>query len=628
MPRAIGIDLGTTNSLVAWIDARNRPQVLTVDEGRPLLPSAVHYAPDGTVEVGAAAKRRAPERPVDTVLSVKRFMGRGPGDVRPEDRGIYRFDEGGAVVRLLVSGGSRPVTPVEVSAEILRVLRRRACESLGDLPGGCVITVPAYFDDAQRQATKDAGRLAGLDVLRLLNEPTAAALAYGLDKRVQGTFAVYDLGGGTFDVSILRLDGGVFEVLSTGGDTHLGGDDFDRVVARLLMERGLEPRTAEPSPAVLRGAVAAAQRIREALSTEDVVEAEVALPEGHVLRAHLDRAELEALLQPVVERTTGPCRDALRDAGVSRVDGVVLVGGATRTPLVRRHVRALFGQEPLTDLDPDTVVALGAAVQADALDRGGREDVLLLDVIPLSLGVEMMGGVVEKIILRNSTIPASANQQFTTYADGQTGMVIHVVQGERELARDCRSLARFTLKGIPPMPAGIARVEITYAVDADGILQVSARELTTGIEQKIQVKPTYGLGEEEVERMLVESIENAEADVTERFLREWRVEGDRILASLETAFRMDGELLGPEERAPIEDRMRGLREAMAGDDYLAVKAWIESVDAASKEFAERRMNKHVAKAMGGHRVDEFADVMAPHPRATGSKEEDLENPER
>ncbi|HVI92693.1 MAG TPA: Fe-S protein assembly chaperone HscA [Anaeromyxobacter sp.] len=625
MPRAIGIDLGTTNSLVAYVDDLNRPQVMIADDGRPLLPSAVCYAADGAVEVGGGAKRRAPERPVDTILSVKRFMGRGPGDVRAEDRGIYRFDETGTVVRLAVNGGARAVTPIEVSAEILRVLKRRATEALGEAPGGCVITVPAYFDDAQRQATKDAGRLAGLDVLRLLNEPTAAALAYGLDKRPRGVFAVYDLGGGTFDVSILRLESGVFEVLSTGGDTHLGGDDFDRIVARHLMERGLTPPAAEPSPAVLRGAVAAAQKIREALTDRERVEAEVELPEGFRLRAALTRAELEELIQPVVDRTTGPCRDALRDAKLEKVDGVVLVGGATRTPLVRRHVRRLFGQEPLTDLDPDTVVALGAAVQADALDRGGREDVLLLDVIPLSLGVEMMGGVVEKIILRNSTIPASATQQFTTYADGQTGMVIHVVQGERELARDCRSLARFTLKGIPPMPAGIARVEITYAVDADGILQVSARELTTGLEQKIQVKPTYGLTEDEVEKMLIESIEHAEEDVTERFLREWRVEGDRILGSLQSAFQLDGELLAPEERAKIEDRMRGLREAMAGSDYLAVKAWIESVDAASKEFAERRMNKHIARAMAGHRVQEFAESIAEHPRATGSKEEDLED---
>jgi molecular chaperone HscA len=620
MPRAIGIDLGTTNSLVAAVDERNRPYVLPVDEGRPLLPSAVYYAPGGHVEVGADAKRRAPERPMDTVLSVKRFMGRGPSDIRPEDRGIYAFEETGAMVKLQVAGGERAVTPIEVSAEILRVLRRRAADALGETPGGCVITVPAYFDDAQRQATKDAGRLAGLDVLRLLNEPTAAALAYGLDKRVQGTFAVYDLGGGTFDVSILRLDDGIFEVLSTGGDTHLGGDDFDRVVARKLLAEGLSPPTEAPSPAVLRGAVAAAQKIREALTAEERVEAEVELPEGHRLVAKLDRAELEALIKPVVDRTTAACEAALKDAHVARVDGVVLVGGATRTPLVRRHVRAIFGQEPLTDLDPDTVVALGAAVQADALDRGGREDVLLLDVIPLSLGVEMMGGVVEKIILRNSTIPASATQGFTTYADGQTGMVIHVVQGERELARDCRSLARFTLKGIPPMPAGIARVEISYAVDADGILQVSARELTTGLEQRIQVKPTYGLTEDEIEQMLVESIEHAEEDVSERFLREWRVEGDRIVQSLETAFQLDGELLAPPERAAVEEKMAGLRGAMAGTDFLAVKAWIESVDVATKEFAERRMNKHIRKAMAGHKVDEFGD----HPPATGSKDNDLE----
>ena len=606
MGRAIGIDLGTTNSLVAHVDARNRPQVISAEEGTPLLPSAVHYGADGSVEVGASARRRAPERPVDTVLSVKRFMGRGPGDIRPEDRGISRFDESGSLVRLLVAGGRRAVTPIEVSAEVLRVLKRRAAEALGGPPGGCVITVPAYFDDAQRQATKDAGRLAGLDVLRLLNEPTAAALAYGLDKQVQGIFAVYDLGGGTFDVSILRLDHGVFEVLATGGDTHLGGDDLDRVVARRLMETGLTPPSAEPSPAVLRGALAVAQRIRETLTAEPAVEAEAELPEGHRLRARLTRDELEALIAPVIERTTGPCRRALKDAGLASVDGVVLVGGTTRTPAVRRHVKALFGKEPLFDLDPDTVVALGAAVQADALDRGGREDVLLLDVIPLSLGVEMMGGVVEKLILRNSTIPASASQAFTTYADGQTGMVIHVVQGERELAHDCRSLARFTLKGIPAMPAGMARIEITYAVDADGILQVAARELTTGLEQAILVKPTYGLGEEEVEAMLVESIEHAEADVTERFIREWRVEAERILAALESAFEMDGELLSTVERGGMEDRLDGLRAAMAGADYLAIKAWIETVDEATRVFAGRRMDKHVRAAMAGHRVEEFA----------------------
>jgi molecular chaperone HscA len=613
VPRAIGIDLGTTNSLVAFVDERNRPAAVPVEGGRPLLPSAVHYALDGSIEVGSRARALAPAHPADTILSVKRFMGRGPADVRPEDRAIYHFDETGSVVKLSLNHGKRSVTPIEVSAEILRALRRRAAEALGGPPAGCVITVPAYFDDAQRQATRDAGRLAGLTVLRLLNEPTAAALAYGLDKRSRGVFAVYDLGGGTFDVSILKLEGGVFEVLATAGDTHLGGDDFDRAVAARLLATGLEPPCSDPGPAALRGAMEAARELREALTERDEGQVDLDLGRGLRLRGRLGRAELEELIRPVVERTTGPCRRALADARLEGrpLDGVVLVGGATRTPLVRRHVRDLFGRTPLTDLDPDTVVALGAAVQADLLDRGGRDDVVLLDVIPLSLGVEMMGGVVEKIVLRNSTIPASATQQFTTYADGQTGMVVHVVQGERELARDCRSLARFTLSGIPALPAGVARVEITYAVDADGILEVSAREVHTGVEQSIQVKPTYGLTEAEVEKMLVESIEHAAEDVSARFLSEWRVEGERIVASLESAMALDGELLQGEERARIEDRIRGLRQAMQGQDFLAVKAWIESLDAASKEFAERRMNEHIARSMRGHRVEEFAEPGTP-----------------
>ena len=625
MPRAIGIDLGTTNSLVAFVDERNRPQVLEVDDGRRLLASAVHYGPGDDPEVGAVAKRRAPERPVDTILSVKRFMGRGPADIRPEDRGIYRFDEAGAIVKLVVNDGARSVTPIEVSAEILRVLKQRAHDALGGHPGGCVITVPAYFDDAQRQATKDAGRLAGLEVFRLLNEPTAAALAYGLDKRRRAcsrcttSAAARSTCRSCASTAACSRCSRRWETRTSAETTSIGswrGGSWRRG-SRRRTRRRRRPCCGARSP----------RRRRSARSSppHEVVEADVELPEAHRLRARLTRAELETLIQPVVDRTTAPCQHALRDAHVQRVDGVVLVGGATRTPLVRRHVKQLFGQEPLTDLDPDTVVALGAAVQADALDKGGREDVLLLDVIPLSLGVEMMGGVVEKIVTRNSTIPASATQQFTTYADGQTGMVVHVVQGERELAHDCRSLARFTLKGIPPMPAGIARVEITYAVDADGILQVSARELTTGLEQKIQVKPTYGLTEDEVEQMLVESIEHAEEDVSQRFLVEWRVEGDRILGSLESAFALDGELLAPPERAAIDERMRGLREAMAGTDYLAVKAWIDSVDGASKAFAERRMDKHIRQAMAGHRVEEFAESIVEHPRATGSRDGDLED---
>jgi molecular chaperone HscA len=648
MARAIGIDLGTTHSLVAFVDERNRPRVIPDAAGAPLLPSAVAYGPDGAVEVGSVARACAPKRPHDVVLSVKRLMGRSPAELGPADRGVLRLAEDAAVARILVDEGRRAVTPLEVSAEILRVLAERAGRTLGGAPGGCVVTVPAYFDDAQRQATRDAARLAGLDVLRLLAEPTAAALAYGLDQRLEGTFAVYDLGGGTFDLSILRLERGVFEVLATAGDTHLGGDDFDRVVAEWLLGQvgeglgsgsgmgsgtsgvsGAEPPTsisAKPAarspeaskrakraaaggewrwrPRVLATALSAARELRERLSTHGEASVDLPLPDGTRLAAHLTREALEGLLTPIVDRTTAPCRDALRSAGVDRVDGVVLVGGATRTPLVRRHVRALFGQEPLTELDPDTVVALGAAIQADLLDRGGREDVLLLDVIPLTLGLETLGGVVEPLIPRNSTIPASAAQRFTTHADGQTGMVFHVLQGERELAEDCRSLARFTLKGLPRQRAGGADVEVVFTVDADGILRVGAREVNTGAEIRIQVKPTHGLGEDEIERMLVESLAHAEDDVTERFLREWRLEGERLLGALDDALRSDPDLLAPGERALLDGRAAGLRRAMAGDDFLAVKAWISSLDEAAQPFVERRLDRLAARAFAGRRVDE------------------------
>jgi len=605
--RAVGIDLGTTNSLIAIVDG-GKPAALTDAQGEAIVPSVVHYAGDGGVVVGAEARDRlAPEFPRDTIASVKRFMGRGRRDAEATRKLTpYQFApgaDGEGVVRFAVAGG-RAVTPLEVSAEILKVLRARAEEALGGPLQGAVITVPAYFDDGQRQATRDAGRLAGLEVLRLLNEPTAAALAYGLDKQAEGTFAVFDLGGGTFDVSILKLENGVFEVKATGGDSALGGDDFDRAIAELLLARA---GMAEPADArTIRHFLDAARASKERLTSETETAIDVAKAPGQTARVRLSRDEMEALVAPVLQRCAAPLRQAMKDAGVEpgHLSGVILVGGATRMPLVRRFVEQWFGQPPLADIDPDQVVALGAAIQADMLAGGaGRDDVLLLDVVPLSLGLETMGGVAEKLIHRNTTVPCGAKQTFTTFADNQTGFDLHVVQGERELVGECRSLARFTLKGIPPMPAGMARLEVTFMVDADGILRVSAREETTGKEAAIEVKPSYGLTDDEVERMILDSFAHAEDDVKARLLAEQRVEADGIVAAARAAMRDAPELLEGGEREAIDGALAAVESARAGPDHLAIRDAIEALDHASKPFATRRMNKALEHGFRGRNVD-------------------------
>ncbi|WNG19090.1 Fe-S protein assembly chaperone HscA [Cystobacter fuscus] len=596
---AVGIDLGTTNSLVAGV-IQGKPRCLVADEGDSnLLPSVVHYGRDGGVVVGARARGLAAEHPTDTIVSVKRFMGRGPDDPETRKLGAYRFASGGKVVRFEVAGG-QPVTPIEVSGEILRALKRRAESHFSGRVEQAVITVPAYFDDAQRQATKDAGRLAGLEVLRLLNEPTAAALAYGLDKGSQGTFAVYDLGGGTFDISILKLVDGVFEVKSTGGDSALGGDDFDRAIAQRVLEALGQ---ASPSPALVAEVLAASRKAKEALTDSP----ETLLTVG----AHqqtVRRADVEEWIRPLLQKTGAVCRRALKDAGVtaSELDGVILVGGSTRVPAVRRFVAELFGREPLGDIDPDQVVALGAAIQADLLTNVDRQDeVLLLDVIPLSLGLETMGGLVEKLIPRNSPIPIGAGQVFTTFKDGQTGLDIHVLQGERELVEDCRSLARFTLSGIPPMTAGMARVEVRFQVDADGILSVSAKEQSTGATQSITVKPSHGLTDEEIEQMLLDSIDNAEEDVQVRQLREQRVEAERVLTEVERQLGQHAKLVDEGERPTIEAAMARVRELAQGKDSQALKEAIHALDEACKPFVERIMNQAVTQVVAGHSVEEF-----------------------
>ncbi|MDB4940928.1 MAG: Chaperone protein HscA [Labilithrix sp.] len=603
-PRAIGIDLGTTNSLVAYVK-NERPIAIQDCNQVSLLPSAVHYGERGEVVVGEPALSRAAEHPRETIVSVKRFMGRGADDPETRRLGPYAFvspENGEAnVVRFGVRG--KVVTPVEVSAEILRQLKRLAEDELRTV-GGAVITVPAYFDDAQRQATKDAGRLAGLEVLRLLNEPTAAALAYGLEKKQNGKFAVFDLGGGTFDITILVLDDGVFQVKSTGGDSALGGDDMDRALAEemfALAKRDLAAAT----PTEVRVVLDLARRVKHGLT--DAPEVEVENPLGTEPASFvITRERFDALVAPLLARAGAACKRALRDAEtkVEELDGVILVGGSTRVPAVRAYVAKLFGKAPLADIDPDEVVALGAAVQANILaGQSTGDEVLLLDVIPLSLGIEVGGGVVDRVLPRNTTTPAAARASYTTQEDKQTGFEIHVVQGERELAADCRSLARFTLKGIPPMAAGMARLEVTFRVDADGLLSVHAREERTGIEQTVEVKPSYGLDDDAVEQMLMDAIDHGEEDLLARRLAEARVEAHRIGTSTRKSVDSDAELLAPGERERIEAALTALETAALGTDPQRVQLRIDELDDATKAFAERRMNRAIARAIEGQAIE-------------------------